>query len=315
MLELGMQSQYLVKDTCPETGFGALKRAGFSCTDFSLHGYLKNTDIYHGKLNEFFSKSLQELEEFFLPHKQAAKKNGVRVHQMHMPYPVYVPLASKEVNQYLRSEVAPKSIELCSFFDCRYLVVHGFKLSRFLGSEDAEWAEMEQFLCDIFPMAKERGITICVENLYESISGHIVEGPCCNADKAIERIDRWNEAYGAEVLGFCFDTGHANLIGIDFEEFLTALGHRLKVLHIHDNDGVMDLHQIPFTFAKTRENKASTDWEGFIRGLRRIHYDGVLNFEASPVLHAFPDALQMEVLKMLAGIGKYFSDRILEREE
>lgn len=39
-------------------------------------------------------------------------------------------------------------------------------------------------------------------------------------------------------LVFCFDTGHANFVGIDFEKFITTLGNRLKVLHLHDNDGI-----------------------------------------------------------------------------
>ena len=32
-----------------------------------------------------------------------------------------------------------------------------------------------------------------------------------------------NDKYGAEVLGFCFDTGHANLVGIKFQEFIETL--------------------------------------------------------------------------------------------
>ena len=123
-------------------------------------------------------------------------------------------------------------------------------------------------------------------------------------------MERINEAYGAEVLGFCFDTGHANLVGIDMERFITTLGSHLKVLHIHDNDGVGDLHQIPFTFTKTRENKPSTDWEGFIRGLRNIQYQGVLSFETAPVLSAFPEELKEDALNMIARIGEYFSKEI-----
>ncbi len=73
-------------------------------------------------------------------------------------------------------------------------------------------------------MAKEMGITICIENLYDSLGSHLVEGPCCNAKKAVERIERMNEKYHSEVLGFCFDTGHANLVGLNFEQFLTTLG-------------------------------------------------------------------------------------------
>ena len=88
-----------------------------------------------------------------------------------------------------------------------------------------------------------------------------------------ERIDRINARYGQEILGFCFDVGHANLIGLDFEAFITTLGSRLKVLHIHDNDVISDLHQIQFTFAKTRENKSSTDWEGFLRWLKKTGFN------------------------------------------
>lgn len=84
------------------------------------------------------------------------------------------------------------------------------------------------------------------------------------------------------------------------------------MLHIHDNDGVMDLHQIPFTFAKTRENKSSTDWEGFINGLRAIKYGGVLNFETAPVLTSFPDEMKEETLAFIAKIGRYFAGKISE---
>ena len=79
-----------------------------------------------------------------------------------------------------------------------------------------------------------------------------------------------------EILGFCFDTGHANLVGI----------------------------------AKTRENKSSTDWDGFIRGLKEIHFDRVLNFETAPVLTTFPDELKAEVLAFIARIGRYFSENL-----
>ena len=100
------------------------------------------------------------------------------------------------------------------------------------------------------------------------------------------------------------------LFSVDFENFITMLGSRLKVLHIHDNDGIADLHQIPFTFTRTRENKSSTDWEGFIRGLRTIHFDNVLSFETAPVLSAFPKEMRQDVLRFISRTGRYFGERI-----
>ena len=305
--QLGVQSQNAIRDEDPADGFAMLRRAGFSSVDFSLHGYLLNRDIYQGKLNAFFDPGVEELKAFFTPHKKGAGKAGIRFGQMHMPYPIYVPTGSRETNDYLRRRVAPKSMELCAFLGCPYIVIHGFKLARFLGSEEAEWQHTEAFLHELAPMAREMGITICIENLYDSVGGHLVEGPCCKGRRCAERIDRINERYGAEILGFCLDTGHGNLVGLDFEAFICSLGHRLKVLHIHDNDAVQDLHQIPFTFTRTRENKASTDWEGFLRGLKAIHYDGILNFETGPVLRSFPEELKEEALRLIAGIGRYFA--------
>lgn len=314
MLRIGVQTQNAINDRAPETGFERLRRVGFDCADFSLHGYLRNKEIYGQELNSFFNRTINELEAFFAPHKEAAKRAGITFHQMHMPYPIYVPKGSQKLNAYLWNEVAPKSMELCAFMGCKYIVIHGFKLARFLGSEEEEWKHTEAFLEYLAPMAKEMGITVCIENLYDGIADHLIEGPCCDVRKCAERIDRMNEKYGAEILGFCFDTGHANVIGLDFERFITTLGRRLKVLHIHDNDGVRDLHQIPFTFTRTRENTSSTDWEGFIRGLRKIHFDGVLNFETGPALNAFPATLHEDVLGFIAKIGRHFAQQ-LEGEE
>ena len=307
MLPIGVQTKNVVDDMHPEEGFALLRRAGFTCGDFSLNGYLLNTALYASEVNAFFG----ELEAFFTPHKQGAAAAGITINQMHMPYPNYVPRGSRELNDYLRNVVAPKSLEVCAFLGCPCLVVHGLKLSYYLGSEEAEWKETENFLDFLAPMAKEMGITLCIENLYEGLRDHLVEGPCCKAQKAAERIDRMNEKYHAQVLGFCFDTGHANLVGLDFEEFLTTLGHRLKVLHIHDNDGISDLHQIPFTFTKNRENRPSTDWEGFLRGLKNIRFQGTLSFETAPVLTTFPEAMKGDVLSFIARMGNYFATQLL----
>ena len=306
MLRIGVQTKNVIEDDHPEDGYALLKASGFSCVDFSLNGYLLNTALYQSEVNSFFDQTMQELEQFFAPHKKGAKSAGITINQMHMPYPNYVPKGSKELNDYLWNVVAPKSMEICAFMGCPYIVVHGFKLAYYLGSERKEWERTEAFLDSLAPIAKELGITICIENLYEGIGGHIVEGPCCDARKAVERIDRFNDKYLGEVLGFCFDTGHANLVGIDFERFITMLDYRLKVLHIHDNDGIADLHQIPFTFTKTRENLPSTDWGGFVKGLRNIGFDKVLSFETAPVLTTFPQIMKPQVLSFIAGIGDYF---------
>ena len=310
MLQIGMQTRNIVLDENPLEGFQLIKEAGFDCADFSLNGYLPNKMVYKGQVNGIFDKTVEELEVFFTPHKEAAKQAGIRIHQMHMPYPLHVPNGKKEINDYLWNVVAPKSLHVCKFFDCKYIVVHGFKLATYLGSEELEWAETEKFLRFLAPMAKEMGITLCVENLYNSLGNHMVEGPCCDVEKIVKRIDALNEEFGAEVFGFCLDVGHAHLVGIDIYDFIVRLGRRLKVLHVHDNDGVRDLHQIPYTFTKKKDDKDALDWQGFLNGLREIGFDGVINFEASSVVSAFPEEMKSDALEFLVKIGKYFVSKI-----
>ncbi len=310
MLKIGVQSDNVIEDGNPQEGFAVVRRTGFSCVDFSLNRYLRNSNIYKSEINHFFSQSIQELEMHFSSHKLAAEREQIFINQMHMPYPIYMPNGSNELNGYLREVVAPKSLAVCAFFGCPYIVLHGYKTVQYVGSEEKEWDQTERLINFLAPMAKEMGITLCIENLYSNVGGHIVGGSCCNAAKLTERIDRINEKYHAEVLGFCFDTGHANLVGIDFENFMTKLGHRLKVLHIHDNDGKGDLHQIPFTFTLNRENEPSTDWEAFIKGICNIRFDKVLSFETAPVLNAFPEEMKETVLSFIAQIGQYFIKKI-----
>lgn len=310
MLQIGVQTKNVIDDNNPQKGFQLLKNCGFTCVDFSLNAYLNNLDLYQSKINSFFDQSLEELESFFTLHRDAANQVGISIHQMHMPYPIYVPMADHCINEYLCQNVATKSLYICHFLGCKYIVVHGFKLTQYVGLEQKEWEYTEKFIHLLAPIAKKLGITICLENIYDGFGVQIVEGPCCDAKKMVERIDRINAMYETEILGFCFDTGHANLTGLDFEGFLTTLGKRLKVLHIHDNNGREDLHQIPFTFTRTRGNLPSTDWEGFIKGLQNIQFDGVLNFETAPVLTAFPEEMKEDILRFIAKIGIYFAKQL-----
>ena len=61
-------------------------------------------------------------------------------------------------------------------------------------------------------------------------------------------------------VGFCWDSGHENAFSPG-EDFLDAYADRLLAMHIHDNDGVHDLHAMPFT--------GTVNWEHAVRGLKR----------------------------------------------
>lgn len=52
---------------------------------------------------------------------------------------------------------------------------------------------------------------------------------------------------------------------------MTAVGSRIKALHISDNGGVNEAHCMP--------GKGIIDWRQVIKAIKDINYTGTLNFE------------------------------------
>ena len=316
MHRIGIQTANIVSDNNPLEGFRRIAEAGFECCDFSLDSYLRYEEFAPDCGKRFFDKSVDELHEYFYPHKMAALACGIKINQMHMPYPLYASNVSDEANDYLRYEMMQKSMELSKFFECPNIVIHQFNLptepdaSCCMEEEGREWKANSKYINAIAPFAAAHGITICLENLYRRSTPYMVEGPCCDPVKLAARIDYFNAKYDCQVLGACFDTGHANLVNMDMESYLKILGHRVKVLHIHDNDRVSDLHQIPYTFTNTRDKICSITWNKFLETLKLISFEGVLSFETAPVLNAFPVELADDAIKLIGAIGRYFAKQL-----
>lgn len=64
-------------------------------------------------------------------------------------------------------------------------------------------------------------------------------------DELIKIAEYYNKKYNKEVLGICFDFGHANVGNLNMYDEIIKIGNKLKVTHIHDNYGI-DSHNQPF---------------------------------------------------------------------
>lgn len=306
MHKIGVQSTGSIIQGNIEAGYRMIKEAGFDCVDFNFDEYLHCTKVEQGEINDVLDRNVEEVWKDFAPHARAAAEHGLTFVQMHAPFPL-VQRGKDAVNEKM-FRITENCMDICARMGGRYLVVHPVTLAYACSKQEEHDVNMEMYR-RLIPKAKEWGLMLCLENMFIEYNAHLTEGACSDFAEAAAWIDELNAEAGEELFGFCFDVGHANILGKNLYQSVLTLGTRLKILHIHDNDGVGDLHTMPYTFARSW-NPVATDWEGFLRGLRETGYQGVMNFETFRCMQSFPEKLHPSVLRLLADMGRYFSARI-----
>jgi sugar phosphate isomerase/epimerase len=118
---------------------------------------------------------------------------------------------------------------------------------------DIHFESFRKSLGDLIPYAKERGVRIAIEN------GNF------------QMIQRLLSEFDPCFLGFCYDSGHANLDENAFSH-LEAMKNRLIAIHLNDNNGVnASLHALPFS--------GTVDWKNLSALIARSSYQKCLNLE------------------------------------
>ena len=316
MHRVGVQTAHWYQESDPDGSFAYIKSCGFDTVDFSMATKLHGSHIKKGELTTFFDQSLDEIFEFYRPVKAALQKNDVTIYQMHAPFPLWVKpkedqpaYDADKINAYVVMAFE-KMCAVADYLDCRAIVCHPVTRS----TKEKEWETNLELFRSLLPGAKKYKVKICIENLFGSYKGRIIEGACTEAEEACRYVDFLNEEAGEEIFGFCLDIGHATLMKRNLYQYIKLLGHRLTCLHIHDNDGTDDLHMMPYTYTHTWGQNLVTDWEGFIKGLREIGYAGDLCFETFRVNGVFPKELWDHVFRLISATGRYFVKRIEEEK-
>jgi len=155
-------------------------------------------------------------------------------------------------------------VEFCSVMDGDSVVIHPPRYEAPLLDKRLE--RSIQTLDAIRPLCEDLGVMIAVEN-------------CAQSDERI--LGTYFSKYPPEFVGFCFDSGHANINGNmdDLFEF----GDRLKALHLHDNKGKSDDHQPPFF--------GSVDWGRVMGWINESGYGKPLNFEVTHYKRLFKGSM------------------------
>jgi sugar phosphate isomerase/epimerase len=149
-----------------------------------------------------------------------------------------------------------RALELAEDVPFRYLIQH-------VGVVGEEWDERRwdsafSSLDEIRMFAVQRGVEVLLENIP-------------NAFSSASRLNDFLRMTHLKV-GYCFDVGHAHIGGGVAAEF-ELMKSRIQSTHLHDNDGITDLHLFP--------GQGSVDWRQAMRLLesRPEQYPAVLELK------------------------------------
>jgi sugar phosphate isomerase/epimerase len=98
--------------------------------------------------------------------------------------------------------------------------------------DDGAWERFRRSMDALEPYSAVHGVRIAIEN--------------GGSDASFDAIERVLGMYGPEFAGLCYDSGHGNLFPRGLDR-LAKLADRLISVHLHDNQGTGDDHNIPFS--------------------------------------------------------------------
>ena len=157
-------------------------------------------------------------------------------------------------------------------------------------------------------VAQEAGIAILITPDRRQIGGHFVRGELASGRAMAAFIDALNEAAGQRTFGCCLDMQTAGGCGQDMYAFLTEVGARVQAVILTDTDGNGRKQLLPYTLVE--QNQYETDWLAVIRGLRAIHFDGMLVLALRDTAGNCPPLLRPTLLALAKKTGDYLAWQI-----
>ena len=155
-----------------------------------------------------------------------------------------------------------RAIEIAEVIPCRYLIQH-------LGHLETDYDERKldagfTALEEISLFARQRGVQVLLENIPNAFS---------SAERLVHFLGQTHLD-----LGFCLDTGHANL-NEGVEAAYELMKSRIRSTHVHDNDGTADKHLFPFV-----AEGGTIDWQRTMELLGSLpeQYPLLLELKESP---------------------------------
>lgn len=149
---------------------------------------------------------------------------------MHGPFYELIPASRDPLVRQLARTRYQQGYDLAKKIGARHLILHSGYLPKTYPRD--QWIQNSFEFWDEFLGDKSTPNMIHVENVYED-----------DFSPLGELIDRVNQAHQGERLSACLDIGHVNANSSKtLAEWIIGLGDRIRYVHLHNNDGVLDDH-------------------------------------------------------------------------
>ena len=247
-----------------------LKRLGYDAIDVGFTRVIYHDDPYpHEDILD-----TADWEKNLDPYIAEAKDAGIKIVSTHLTY---------------RYDYTNPEAE--NFAYCHEMTIKSLKASEYLG---AEWTVMHvttvegtvEYVKRLFAESGVKNIGIAIENMAKRPINELIE--------AVDILA--NEGYK---VGICLDIGHAHInkfFDNDIPDVIRAMGKRIKMLHVHDNNRASDMHKAPYM--------GTVSWPKVMSAFKEIGYEGEFNFELQP--EKVPDPTARETYeKYSVDIAKY----------
>ena len=281
--EIGSTARFVGEERAVEL----CAKAGFDAWDFSIFRMAKFDWEADKVVPSDHPLTRPDYREFVKRLRKIGEDNGIHCNQSHAPFPSHCP----EIRDYFK-----RTIECTALAGADICVIHPMNL--------ASLSENREMYLELLPFAREYGVRIAVENMWEwdCARNHACRAACSHHDEFRAYMDTLEDEHFVA----CLDIGHAEMRGLETSavKMIRALGNRLAALHIHDNDRWQDRHQLPFTM--------DIDFGPIVKALREVGYRGYFTLEADRCLSGYKHDV-FAGLQAMAQAARRLADMFEER--
>lgn len=178
---------------------------------------------------------------------QIARESGLFIENIHAPVQEQNKLWLDNLDGETILDCYLQCIKDCDEFEIPTMVVH-------LPSEKYLYNELGlNRIMKIADKAEQLGVNVALENLHNVV----------NLSYMLNQVN-------SSRIGFCYDCCHHNNYNSS-DDLLSMFGSRLMALHLHDNGGSYNQHQLPFD--------GTIDWNVTMKKIAEANYTGATALE------------------------------------